>query len=184
MVAILDLLFAMAFIGFEATFIITGVRIVSLPNDRILVLSSTISFIVGLASSVVVWLWSFWDTRQKTDVAARYESWKRIIFRYPALIGPAAYYIGEYRPNAKEELKWFSFIMKTRRVLDRTAFLAWYGTLAVYALVVVALVAAFFQSSILFLSVCALFVAFVGLTGMAFCLLSVVVLVHVVTNEP
>jgi hypothetical protein len=74
--------------------------------------------------------------------------------------------------------------MKSRRALDVTSFVAWYGTLATYYLVAGAFVAALLQSSILFTLLVALFVALITVAGAAFCLLSLVVLVHAGVAEP
>src|SRR5262245_18162582 len=107
----LDVLFGIAFVGLELAFVVTGVRVVSMSNARTLLLLSTISLIAGLGSSVVAYLWALFDAKRAQSVTRR-ESWKRTLLRYPALIGPAAYYLGEYRPKTKRPLKWFTLLMK------------------------------------------------------------------------
>ena len=100
------------------------------------------------------------------------------MWRYPILIGPAAYYLGEFRPKNVGYARWFARLMKDRPALDATSFVAWHGMLAGYYLVVGGFVAAVLQSSPMFMVVIGLFVAILPISAAAFCLLSVVVLVH------
>ena len=103
--------------------------------------------------------------------------------RYPVLIGPAAYYLGEYRPKQVHGVSWFGTLMQNRRRLDGISFVAWHGTLATYYLLIGAVVAAIVQSSSLFTLVVGLFILLTTVAGAAFCLLSLVVLVHAAVAE-
>jgi len=184
LVAVLDLLFAYAFAGLAFAVLSVGVRIVLMSNDHRLILWSTILLVSGVASGTVACLWTFVNMGRTPKSSARRSNWKRIMQRYPVLIGPAAYYLGEVRPNKVQHASWFTRLMENRRALDVISFVAWRGTLAAYGLVVVALVAAVVQSSSLFTLVVAVFVALIPIVGAAFGLLSLVVLVHAAVAGP
>ena len=174
-ILILDLLFISAFGTVLLAIIATGIRIVSMSNDRRLLLSSTMLAIAGVVTNGTVAVWALAHVGGMPKSSS---SWKEIVWRYPVLVGPAAYYLGEFRPKRARAATWFSRLMTNYRALDRASFVAWHGTLATYYLVIGAFAAAILQSSPLFMLSIGLFAVLIPIAGAAFCLLSLVVLVH------
>src|SRR5262245_56719127 len=153
MVGTLDLLFLYAVAGLELSILGVGVRIILMANDHRVVLWSTGLLVSAAVGGVAACMLIFADAAKAHKSAAERSLWKEIIWRYPVLIGPAAYYLGEYRPKRGRQASWFVSLMANRQALDCISSVAWYGTLATYGLVIAAVLAAVLQSSSLFLFV-------------------------------
>jgi hypothetical protein len=183
-IAVLDLLFACAFSTVALAIFSIGVRIMLVSNDQRLVVLATFFAIAGTVSVGGVSVWAFAHVSKTPKSRPSRSDWREIIRRYPVLLGPSAYYLGEFRPTRLRHATWFSRLMQSRRALDGISFVAWHGTLATYYLVIGAFVSAVLQSSPLFTLVVAVFVLLIVVAGAAFCLLSLVVLVHAAVAEP
>ncbi len=178
-IALLDVLFVWACAGLGLAIGLLGLRIALLWTNPILVSSITMLMVTAGGSGLVSSGWMCIDAsahaRKRRDTV-----WKRIVWRYPLVIGPAAYYLGEYRPRVRSTPQWFLSLTQNRSALDLLARIAWYGVLSGFYLVLAAVAAAVLQNSSLFVLVTVLFAILVPVSGWAFSLLAIVVFVHAV----
>lgn len=161
-----------------------GARAGLVSNKHGLIVLTAALAAIGAIGAVAILLWAMAHAGPPPASRVRHLSWADIVRRYPVLIGPAAYYVGAYRPTGTGRGSWVDALMRRRRVLDAVADGAWWGTLGASCLPLGVVLAALLQSSTLFMLVAVVFVLLVASTGAAFCLLAVVVLIHVVTAPP
>jgi hypothetical protein len=179
-ITILDCLFIYSFISLGSGILLTGVRIALFSNNTFLISSSSILIASGLATTIIACLWMFLDIVKQPSSKSAIGDWRTVLRRYPVLVGPAAYYLGEYRNRHGHEAQWFAQFLKSRIALDSTVLVAWRGVLAMLVLIPSALIAATVQSSLLFMSIVVLFAVLIPISGWAFCLLAVAVIVHAI----
>src|SRR5207244_2757260 len=112
-IRILDLLFVYSFVGGVLAVLSVGVRILLMSDDHRLTVWTTAILISGAASGMVACVWAFVDLGRMPKSQGRRSDWKEILWRYPMLTGPAAYYLGEYRPKKRQPANWFARLMKS-----------------------------------------------------------------------
>ena len=184
MIRFLDGLFVCTFGSVPLDVLGIGTRVALASTDRRLIMLTTALATIGAIGAVLMYLWAaIFVARQKRS-PVRQPDWAYVVRRYPVLIGPAAYYVGAYRPRQTGHASWIDAVMQRRRVLDTMADGAWWGTLATYWSLLGAVVAALLQSSALLTLVVVMFVLLLVSSGAAFCLLAVVVLIHFVIVKP
>jgi hypothetical protein len=180
----LDVLFVAAFAGIGTAITLTVVRIVTyLGGDlpRWLLNCTAVLFWTSVAVWIPLTVWVFLEHRRgaRRDPGERSENWERVLRMNPVVVGPVAYYVGEYRHRHGRETVWVRRLAQNRSALDAISFIASYGMAALLFLGL-ALMASWLvlPSPGVFMALVSILALLIPVSGGASTLLAIVMLVH------
>jgi len=180
MILVLDMLFLYASFGLIATLMLLVLRIATFLNGDLpsWVLGwGGLLFCTSAATWLVLLFWMQVSAKRQRQRAGddRSAAWESVLTRHPAIVGPIAYYLGEYRTRLGREAKWFKRLARSSAILDSLCFVAWYGLVTQLLLGVAFVATVPLTSSIaLFFVFVAAFLCLIPVSGVASTLLAVV----------
>lgn len=188
MVTALDALFVFASLGLGTAIVLVVVRILTFLETDLpgwFLASTSVLFWTSIAAWVLLTLWTFVDERNaaKRHGGERSEIWRRVLRMNPMVVGPTAYYLGEYRRRHGRETVWVRRLAQSRAALDVLSFLASYGLVGLL-FVGLALMGSWLllPSATVLLVLISILAILIPAIGGASTLLAIVMLVHAATR--